>query len=229
MSSDALVADQTDHPGEEIAVTAAGAIPWRLNSGNKDQLEVLLIHRPRYDDWSWPKGKIDPGETIPECAVREVEEEIGLTAPLGIPLPPIHYHVAAGLKVVHYWAVDVDGAASMPDGTEVDSVMWCPPEKAARLLSNPSDIETAAAPGERPRPRGTGDLAAADRAPCEGQAPLFLDQGRGRPPAGRHRHAAGAGGGAAPAGVEARADRFKPVAAVRGHHRTRTPRRPTPR
>ena len=141
MSSDALVVDQADHPGEEIAVTAAGAIPWRLNSATQDQLEVLLIHRPRYDDWSWPKGKIDPGETIPECAVREVEEEIGLTAPLGIPLPPIHYHVQAGLKVVHYWAVDVDGAALLPDGSEVDSVMWCPPEKAARLLSNPSDIE----------------------------------------------------------------------------------------
>jgi 8-oxo-(d)GTP phosphatase len=141
VSSDALVADQTDHPGEEIAVTAAGAIPWRVNSANKDQLEVLLIHRPRYDDWSWPKGKIDPGETIPECAVREVEEEIGLTAPLGIPLPPIHYHVPAGLKVVHYWAVHADGAALLPDGREVDSIMWCAPEKAARLLSNPSDIE----------------------------------------------------------------------------------------
>ena len=46
---------------------AAGAIPWRLNSVNKDQLEVLLIHRPRYDDWSWPKGKIDPGETSPSA------------------------------------------------------------------------------------------------------------------------------------------------------------------
>jgi 8-oxo-dGTP pyrophosphatase MutT (NUDIX family)/phosphohistidine phosphatase SixA len=140
LSSDALVADQTDHPGEAVAVTAAGAIPWRLNSANKDELEVLLIHRPRYDDWSWPKGKIDPGETVPECAAREVEEEIGLRAPLGIPLPPIHYHVPAGLKVVHYWAVDVDGAKLVPDGKEVDSVMWCSPEKAARLLSNPSDV-----------------------------------------------------------------------------------------
>jgi len=99
LSSDALVADQTDHPGEPIAVTAAGAIPWRAG---RDGLEVLLIHRPRYDDWSWPKGKIDAGETVPECAVREVWEEIGLKAPLGIPLPPIHYHVASGLKVVHY-------------------------------------------------------------------------------------------------------------------------------
>ena len=140
LSSDALVADQTDHPGEAVAVTAAGAVPWRLNPVRKDALEVLLIHRPRYDDWSWPKGKIDPGETIPECAARELEEEIGLRAPLGIPLPPIHYHVPAGLKVVHYWAVDVDGAALRPDGKEVDSVLWCSPEKAARLLSNPSDV-----------------------------------------------------------------------------------------
>ncbi|MCU1563297.1 MAG: hydrolase [Arthrobacter sp.] len=140
LSSDALVADQTDHPGEAVAVTAAGAVPWRLNPVRKDALEVLLIHRPRYDDWSWPKGKIDPGETIPECAARELEEEIGLRAPLGIPLPPIHYHVPAGLKVVHYWAVDVDGGALRPDGKEVDSVLWCSPEKAARLLSNPSDV-----------------------------------------------------------------------------------------
>lgn len=137
MSSDALVADQTDHPGEPVAVTAAGAIPWRVN---KDLLEVALIHRPRYDDWSWPKGKIDTGETVPECAVREVWEEIGLRAPLGVPLPPIHYHVVSGLKKVYYWAVKVNGNTLVPDGKEVDSVMWCTPEKAARLLSNPSDV-----------------------------------------------------------------------------------------
>lgn len=136
MNSDSPVADQIDQPGEAVAVVAAGAVPWRVK---KDKLEVLLIHRPRYDDWSWPKGKLDPGETVPECAVREVEEEIGLKAPLGVPLPPIHYHVPAGLKVVHYWAVDVGTATLRPDGKEVDSVMWCPPEKAAALLSNPSD------------------------------------------------------------------------------------------
>ncbi|XAS66490.1 NUDIX hydrolase [Micrococcaceae bacterium Sec5.7] len=137
MKSDSPISDQTDHPGEAVAVTAAGALPWRIN---KDKLEVLLIHRPRYDDWSWPKGKLDAGETIPECAVREVEEEIGLTATLGVPLPPIHYHVPAGLKVVHYWAVEVNGSTLRPDGKEVDSVMWCAPEKAAGLLSNPSDV-----------------------------------------------------------------------------------------
>lgn len=137
MSSDILVADQTDHPGEAVAVIAAGAIPWRISS---DGLEVLMIHRPRYDDWSWPKGKIDPGETLPECAAREVREEIGLSAPLGIPLPPIHYHVASGLKVVHYWAVRVNGDRLVPDGKEVDRVVWCAPETAAGLLSNPTDI-----------------------------------------------------------------------------------------
>lgn len=138
MKSDSLVADQTDHPGEPVAVTAAGALPWRVK---QNQLEVLLIHRPKYDDWSWPKGKLDAGETVPECAVREVEEEIGLQVPLGIPLPPIHYHVPAGLKVVHYWAVEVpNGTPVRPDGKEVDSALWCTPERAASMLSNPSDV-----------------------------------------------------------------------------------------
>ncbi|MCA4132879.1 NUDIX hydrolase [Arthrobacter sp. M4] len=137
-NDDALVADQTDHPGEQIAVTAAGAIPWRIHHG---ALEVLLIHRPRYDDWSWPKGKIDDGETIPECGMREVEEEIGLKGSLGIPLPPIHYHVEAGLKVVHYWAVQVTDHRIRPDGKEVDSVMWAAPDRAASFLSNPTDVD----------------------------------------------------------------------------------------
>ncbi|WP_423182086.1 NUDIX hydrolase [Arthrobacter sp. NyZ413] len=137
MNSDTPVADQTDHPGEPIAVTAAGALPWRVTRGS---LEVLLIHRPKYDDWSWPKGKLDVGETIPECASREIREEIGLEAPLGIPLPPTHYHVAAGLKVVHYWAMRVNGSTIKPDGDEVDAYLWAAPDKAARFLSNPTDL-----------------------------------------------------------------------------------------
>jgi 8-oxo-(d)GTP phosphatase len=134
--ADALVADQSEHPGEKIAVVAAGGLPWRVTRG---ALEVLLIHRPRYDDWSWPKGKLDDGETVPECGAREIFEEIGLTASLGIPLPSIHYRVASGLKVVHYWAVNAQNAKVKQDGKEVDSLLWCSPERAAELLSNPSD------------------------------------------------------------------------------------------
>lgn len=137
MADEPRVADGED-PGEPVAVYAAGAIPWRVRSG---VLEVLLIHRPRYDDWSWPKGKQDRGETLVECAVREVREEIGLEEPLGIPLPATSYRVTAGLKVVHYWAVKASSSSAVhPDGTEVDSVHWCGTEEAATLLTNPTDV-----------------------------------------------------------------------------------------
>ncbi|MFJ3956111.1 NUDIX domain-containing protein [Arthrobacter sp. NPDC090010] len=140
--ADSPTADQSEHPGEKVAVVAAGGLPWRINRG---ELEVLLIHRPRYDDWSWPKGKLDPGETIPECASREIFEEISLRAGLGIPLPSIHYRVSAGLKVVHYWAINAQNARVRQDGKEVDSLLWCTPSRAAELLSNTSDREPLAA------------------------------------------------------------------------------------
>lgn len=123
--------------GTEVSILAAGALCWRLK---KKKLEVLLIHRQRYDDWSWPKGKLDKGETLVECAVREVYEEVGLPITLGIPLPAIRYAVKPGLKEVHYWAASVDDMPPIPDGKEVDTAVWCSPNKALGLLSNPSDI-----------------------------------------------------------------------------------------
>lgn len=117
-------------------VVAAGALCWRVRG---DKLEVLIIHRPRYDDWSWPKGKLDSGETIPECAVREVKEEIGLDIRLGIALPETRYPVSSGIKAVHYWAANGNNAKPRPDGKEVDGVRWCSPEEAAALLTNPTD------------------------------------------------------------------------------------------
>jgi 8-oxo-(d)GTP phosphatase len=125
-----------ESPSRSVSVTAAGALCWRARRG---RLEVLLIHRPRYDDWSWPKGKLDSGETNPECAVREVMEEVNVTAQLGIPLPSIEYPVASGLKKVYYWAAKLEKSTPTPDGVEVDEVRWCAPAEASRLLSNPSD------------------------------------------------------------------------------------------
>ncbi|GAB4099385.1 NUDIX hydrolase [Sinomonas halotolerans] len=144
----------------DVAVRAAGAVPWRRSGA---QLEVLLIHRPRYDDWSWPKGKLDDGETLQECARREIREEIGLDARLGIPLPTVHYPVAAGLKSVNYWAMQVvNGAPLRPDGVEVDAVRWCEPADAARLLSNADDAEPLDA------------LLAAERSGALATRPLIL-------------------------------------------------------
>lgn len=124
--------------GGRAPVIAAGTLCWRMEKG---ALEVLIIHRPRYGDWSWPKGKLDPGETTPECAIRETFEEVGLSVTLGIPLAVITYPVASGRKVVHYWASRTERLVPVPDGKEVDRTQWVPPERARELLSNPSDVE----------------------------------------------------------------------------------------
>ena len=124
--------------GGEPKVVAAGALCWRVRDG---ALQVLLIHRPRYDDWSWPKGKLDAGETTPECAVREVREEVGLQIRLGVPLPSTRYLVGSGLKVVHYWAAKVERGRPEPDGKEVDEARWQDPGTARTLLTNPTDRE----------------------------------------------------------------------------------------
>ncbi|MGO2326978.1 NUDIX hydrolase [Glutamicibacter arilaitensis] len=123
----------------EYDIVAAGAIPWRLKNG---KLQVLVIHRPKYDDWSWPKGKLDQGESIAECALREVREEIGLRITLGIPLSATAYSVKQKTKVVYYWAAKTDVHTVVePDGEECDETMWVSPTKAAQMLSNPTDAQ----------------------------------------------------------------------------------------
>ncbi len=123
----------------DYEIIAAGAIPWRILDG---KLQVLLIHRPKYDDWSWPKGKLDPGESIAECAIREVREEIGLRIALSIPLSATAYSVKNKSKVVYYWAAKTDPLTVIqPDGGECDETKWMSVKKAREMLTNPTDAQ----------------------------------------------------------------------------------------
>ena len=120
-----------------MTVVAAGAILWRLEKG---ELKLAIIHRARYDDWSWPKGKIDKGETIAEAAVREIREETGLRVSLGAYLSEINYKLpSGGKKQVHYWAAKVSDKAlaesKFKPSEEVAKVDWKTPQQARKLLS----------------------------------------------------------------------------------------------
>ncbi|MBO0677273.1 NUDIX hydrolase [Mycolicibacterium sp. S2-37] len=118
-------------------VLAAGAVLWRTGP---DGVEVAVIHRPRYDDWSLPKGKVDPGETEPVTAVREVHEETGYAAALGRRLPSVSYPLGDGLekKKVKYWAArSLDGAFAPND--EVDQLLWLPVSEAMKRVGYPHD------------------------------------------------------------------------------------------
>lgn len=116
-----------------IEVWAGGGLVWRW--GADGAIEILLVHRPRYDDWSFPKGKLDEGETLAECAVREVAEETGLRCTLGAELVDITYRDSRGrAKLVRYWVMTVDGGAFTPND-EVDLVAWVDPDGARDLLT----------------------------------------------------------------------------------------------
>ncbi|MBD0292984.1 MAG: NUDIX hydrolase [Jiangellaceae bacterium] len=126
-------------------VVAAGAVVWRpAPDGNG--IEVCLVHRPKYDDWSLPKGKVDPGEHILTCAVREVAEETGQQVVLGRPLPTLHYQADGVPKRVHYWAARADDGAPAWRGTkEIDHVVIVPAVEAVRRLTHTRDAEVVEA------------------------------------------------------------------------------------
>ena len=131
-----------------VVVEAAGALVWRVRLGH---LQVALVHRPRYRDWSWPKGKLDPGESALAAATREVAEETGHDVVLGVPLPSLEYPLSDGrLKHVHYWAAQVAGRPDAPalrarppvpraPRSEIDAVRWFDVDEAARKLSRGAD------------------------------------------------------------------------------------------
>jgi len=108
-----------------LVVPAAGTVPWRRRRGN---LEVALVHRPKYDDWSWAKGKLDAGEEWPVAAMRETAEETGFLVHLGMPLPAANYTVldrngVPATKQVRYWAAEVVGGKGRLVN-EIDEVAW---------------------------------------------------------------------------------------------------------
>lgn len=129
----------------ERIISAAGGVVWRKRTsttGNGTSIEVLVIHRPKYDDWTLPKGKTEPGETLAETAVREMREETGLRVRLGVPLHQLEYRVAAGLKRVSYWSARIVGSGGTEGfiaNNEVDQVRWARLGKASDLLTYPHD------------------------------------------------------------------------------------------
>ena len=125
-------------------IPAAGVVVFREHD---DLPEVALVHRPKYDDWSFPKGKVDPGETVPVAAIREVREETGLWVALGRPLRSQRYPVEAGQKVVHYWVGRTatgatDDVDSYQINDEIDDVEWLPVRKAHDRLTYAHDRDT---------------------------------------------------------------------------------------
>jgi 8-oxo-dGTP diphosphatase len=98
---------------------------------------VPLVHRGRYDDWSLPKGKLEPGETWEQAALREVREETGLECMIGEPLGSTFYEPGGVPKEVRWWRMSADGDADVSD--EVDAVRWATPAEARELLSYDSE------------------------------------------------------------------------------------------
>ncbi|MFN8018174.1 MAG: NUDIX hydrolase [Acidimicrobiales bacterium] len=118
-------------------VLAAGGIVWRR--GGRGALEVLVIHRPRYRDWSFPKGKCDPGEGFREAAAREVHEEVGLEVAFDAELGDVEYLDHKGrAKLVRYWAMRPLAGRFAPND-EVDVARWVDLDEAREVLTYDHD------------------------------------------------------------------------------------------
>lgn len=132
--------------GKQVA--AAGAVLWRPDEVSGQPL-IAVIHRPRYDDWSLPKGKLEAGEIEPVAAVREIFEETGQVAHLGRRLGMVSYPIPGGTKVVRYWAARAAGGDFAP-GPEADDMIWLPVPEAGNRLSYALDRKILGRFAKRP-------------------------------------------------------------------------------
>jgi 8-oxo-dGTP diphosphatase len=122
-------------------------------SGENDGVvRAAVVHRPRYDDWSLPKGKLEPGESFEDAAHREIEEETGLLVELGTKLPSSEYVDRHGRpKVVHYWRMTPMGRSAWEPNDEVDETRWVTAGEAAEILSYDHDRRLVATVDENSR------------------------------------------------------------------------------
>ncbi len=141
-----------NRPADEVR--AAGAVVWRPAGGGA---QVAVVHRPKFDDWSFAKGKLEPGEHVLLAAVREIAEETGLRVTLGRRLPEVRYCSAGTDKVVDYWvARPTDAATTFAANSEIDQLVWLAASTAGARLSYPRDVQTL---GEfRTGPRRTSPM-----------------------------------------------------------------------
>jgi 8-oxo-dGTP diphosphatase len=124
-------------PKAGTVVSAAGAVLWRPDDASGDPL-IAVLHRPRYDDWSLPKGKLDAGEIAPVAAVREILEETGQSVSLGRRLGRVSYPIPNGTKLVEYWVARGHEGGFVPN-SEADDLRWLPIAEAKKRLSYPLD------------------------------------------------------------------------------------------
>ena len=130
-------------------IQAAGGVIWRHDIDG--EIEVLLVHRPRYDDWSLPKGKLEDGEALISCAYREILEETGLSVKLGPFIGSVEYFVPDGLKTVSYWSASlIDDHSSFHSNEEVDQIIWLDLQSAAFKATRESDREILVKFGKTP-------------------------------------------------------------------------------
>ncbi|MEV7087872.1 NUDIX hydrolase [Streptomyces sp. NPDC093085] len=119
-------------------VRAAGCVLWRRVPSSPEGIEICLVHRPKYDDWSHPKGKLKRGEETLAGAVREVLEETGHHCAPGARLDTVHYLAQGRPKEVTYWAAEATAGVFVPNH-EVDQLLWLPPAEARPRLTQPRD------------------------------------------------------------------------------------------